>query len=114
MCKYKPNFNDFHLYGKSKSRYLVPLSFSIAYVPNEDEEENYHGYEYDAELNIRKTFEDVIIHEVHIITHIPWKAIRFFNKAYTSDIFLKNAFRHEMGLPDDVWPKAWMNLSHKK
>eukprot|EP00956_Cyclotella_meneghiniana_P034746 scaffold107994_cov70-Cyclotella_meneghiniana.AAC.1 len=81
---------------------------------DEDEEENYHGYEYDAELNIRKTFEDVIIHEVHIITHIPWKAIRFFNKAYTSDIFLKNAFRHEMGLPDDVWPKAWMNLSHKK
>lgn len=81
---------------------------------DDDAEENYHHYEYDAELRVRKTFEDVIIHEVHIVTNIPWKAIRFFNKPYTSDVFLKNAFRHEMGLPDDVWPKAWMNLSHKK
>jgi hypothetical protein len=73
-------------------------------------DEDFHEFEYDAELNIRKSFEDVIIHETHIITHIPWKAIRFFNRPYTSDVFLKQAFRHEMGLPDGVWPKAWMNL----
>lgn len=79
------------------------------YVDLKDDE-YFHEFEYDAELNIRKTFEDVIIHETHIITHIPWKAIRFFNKPYTSDVFLKQAFRHEMGLPDGVWPKAWMNL----
>ncbi|KAL3799289.1 hypothetical protein HJC23_013014 [Cyclotella cryptica] len=77
------------------------------------EDEFYHEYEYDAELNVRKTFEDVIIHERHVITHIPWKAIRFFNKPYTSDIFLKKAFRHEMDLPDGLWPEAWMNLATK-
>jgi hypothetical protein len=75
-----------------------------------DNDQHYHDYEYDAELNIRKTFEDVIIHERHIITHIPWKAIRFFNRPYTSDVFLKQAFRHEMGLPEGLWPESWMNL----
>ncbi|KAL3771033.1 hypothetical protein ACHAWO_013211 [Cyclotella atomus] len=79
-----------------------------------EEDQDLHEFEYDAELNIRKTFEDVIIHETHVITHIPWKAIRFFNRPYTSDVFLKQAFRHEMGLPDGVWPKAWMNLPRKE
>jgi hypothetical protein len=75
-----------------------------------EDDDDLHEFEYDAELNIRKTFEDVIIHETHIVTQIPWKAIRFFNRPYTSDVFLRQAFRHEMGLPDGVWPKAWMNL----
>ena len=83
------------------------------YESSEDDE-NYHEYEYDAELSIRKTFEDVIIHETHIITNIPWKAIRFYNRPYTSDVFLKQAFRHAMGLPHDLWPEAWINMPRKE
>lgn len=87
---------------------------NIQDLDDQVDEEQYHEYAYDAELNVRKTFEDVIIHETHVVTHIPWKAIRFFNKPYTDDVFLKKAFRHEMALPEGVWPEAWLNLPRKE
>jgi hypothetical protein len=45
--------------------------------------------------------------ELHIVTHIPRPAIRFSDKAGTTDQHLKNAFRHEIGLPEDLIPAAW-------
>ena len=44
--------------------------------------------------------------ETHIVTHVPRAAIRFSDKAGTTDQHLKNAFRHEIGLPDDLVPFA--------
>lgn len=40
--------------------------------------------------------------EIHIVTHIPRAAIRFSDKTGTTDQHLKNAFRHEIGLPEDL------------
>lgn len=45
------------------------------------------------------------------ITDVPRQAIRFFDKPYSSDLFLRSAFRHEIALPDSMVPAAWRDLS---
>lgn len=83
----------------------------------EDEEEGGHKYRYTIQLTVQKMnqFEGAdVIEERHVITDVPWVAIEFVDKHYTSDVFLKNAFRHEMKLPDEIFPKAWMNLIPKE
>ena len=47
------------------------------------------------------------ITEIHEITNVPRSQITFVNSPYTSDVFLKNVFRHEMMLPDTIFPEAW-------
>lgn len=46
----------------------------------------------------------------HLEEHLPREAIRFVDKPYTSDMFLLNAFRHDMRIPDDMFPRAWRNV----
>ncbi|CAB9497784.1 Guanylate cyclase [Seminavis robusta] len=36
-------------------------------------------------------------------------AISFFNKPYTTDLFLPNTFRKDIGIPDDMFPSLWKN-----
>jgi hypothetical protein len=45
------------------------------------------------------------------LTDIPRMAIRFTDRPYTSDMFLKLAFRHPIGIPDHLFPTTWMNFS---
>jgi len=45
------------------------------------------------------------------LTDIPRMAIRFTDRPYTSDMFLKQAFRHHIGIPDEIFPDAWKNFS---
>ena len=44
------------------------------------------------------------------LTGMPRTAIQFGNKLYSNDIFLPNSFRHEIVVPDDIWPESWKNL----
>lgn len=44
---------------------------------------------------------------LHIVTHIPRQAIRFSDKAGTTDQYLARTFRKEIGLGDDMFPAAW-------
>lgn len=48
--------------------------------------------------------------EKHIMTGIPRDAIEIRDKMYTKDEYMPNSFRHEMMMPDDIFPDAWMNL----
>jgi len=86
---------------------------------DDDEEEeaeggSTHKYLYTVELDVQKQFGDVdVINERHEIELVPRKAIEFSNMHYTSDVFLKNSFRHEMKLPDEIFPKAWMREEQK-
>ena len=48
------------------------------------------------------------ISDVHIVTHVPRKAIRFSDKIYSSDQHLEGAFRHEIGFAD--YPEQWLDL----
>jgi hypothetical protein len=38
---------------------------------------------------------------------VPREAIRFFDRPYTKDLHLRSAFRHEIGIPEDMIPEAW-------
>jgi hypothetical protein len=40
---------------------------------------------------------------------VPRKSIHFFNRPGTTDIHLSNAFRHPIGIPDDLLPDGWRN-----
>ena len=44
------------------------------------------------------------------ITHMPRTAIQITDKMYTTDIHLKNAFRHPIGIPDEIFPSKWINI----
>ena len=38
--------------------------------------------------------------QMHVVTGVPRAAIRFTDRAYSTDQHLENAFRHEIGLPE--------------
>ena len=46
----------------------------------------------------------------HRVTQVPRWAIHMEFKTYASDQHLPNAFRHEIGIPNDIFPKSWMDL----
>lgn len=50
--------------------------------------------------------------EKHLkLTDIPAMAIRFTDRPYTSDMFLEQAFRHSIMIPNELFPDQWMNFS---
>jgi hypothetical protein len=86
----------------------------ISFDDEKPEDNDGHPYLYTIEVNnVKKQQGKLSIRENHVITHVPYEAIEFVNEKYTSDMFLKSAFRHEMALPDGLWPEAWMNLATK-
>lgn len=48
--------------------------------------------------------------ENHLLANVPGWAIEVRDKLYTKDEFVKNSFRHEMMMPDEIFPKSWKNL----
>jgi len=78
---------------------------------NEEQEQEYY---YTVVIRNRyglKTQERIPVGHMHVVTHVPRQAIRFTDKIYTTDQHLPNAFRHEIGLGDDVFPSQWMDLA---
>lgn len=67
---------------------------------------------YTAEILNRNPVEEdnVPDGQTHIVTHIPRTAIVVTNKKYSSDQHLPNAFRHEIGLSDEIFPQQWIDL----
>lgn len=41
--------------------------------------------------------------------NIPREGIRFFDKPYTSNIHWSSSFRHDMKVPEELFPVAWRN-----
>jgi hypothetical protein len=46
-----------------------------------------------------------------VVEDMPREAFVFQDRPYTSDMFLTNAFRHDIRIPDDIFPDAWKNMS---
>jgi hypothetical protein len=44
----------------------------------------------------------------HISRGVRYDGILILDKPYTHDVFLEQAFRHEIGVPRDFYPKAWL------
>jgi hypothetical protein len=41
------------------------------------------------------------------VRNLPLKALELVDRPYTTDTFLKSAFRHEIGVPNDMYPEIW-------
>mmetsp|Transcript_6380 Transcript_6380/g.7154 ORF Transcript_6380/g.7154 Transcript_6380/m.7154 type:complete len:618 (-) Transcript_6380:68-1921(-) len=55
--------------------------------------------------------EDIIPKgQMHVVSSVPRGAIRFTDKMYSTDQHLTNAFRHEIGIPNEIFPEAWKDL----
>jgi hypothetical protein len=52
--------------------------------------------------------------EILVIDEVPRSAIRFFDVPHTTDLLLHGAFRHHIGLPDELIQDAWRNLPKEK
>ena len=48
------------------------------------------------------------------VTYIPSNAITLIDKPYTTDMHLHNSFRHEMGVPETLFPHNWMTKDPKE
>jgi len=46
----------------------------------------------------------------YIVKNVPRKALSFYQRNYQSDLFIKGVFRHEMMIPDEIFPDAWKNI----
>ena len=67
---------------------------------------------YTVELRVPVYDENmVIVDDIFVeVKDVPRWAILFVNSQYSSDTYLPNAFRHEMMIPDEIFPSSWMNL----
>jgi len=54
-----------------------------------------------------ETFEKVIAFNV------PREAIIFVDQLYSTDHYLESAFRHTIGIPDELWPSEWKDRRKK-
>jgi SET domain len=55
--------------------------------------------------NPKKDYDDN-----YLLQQVPRMAIVFADAPYSTDMFLRNAFRHEIGIPDSIFPEVWKNL----
>jgi hypothetical protein len=49
-----------------------------------------------------------------LVKDVPREAFQFVNRPYTSDMLLPNAFRHDIRIPDEIFPERWKNLKHQR
>jgi SET domain len=45
------------------------------------------------------------------LVDVPRQAFTYYDRPYTIDLFLSNAFRHDIRIPDHMFPQAWRNLN---
>lgn len=66
-------------------------------------------YWYDAKMEPSKFHSQTEIDGESLVTDIPRYAIRFVVGEYCSDLHFPFAFRHEIGVPDDLYPGIWLD-----
>ena len=71
-------------------------------------------YWYDAKMGDSDHFPKEEASDDDVVNNIPRSAIKFVVDEYCSDIHLKNAFRHEMHVPDGIYPDLWLGLVEPK
>jgi hypothetical protein len=47
----------------------------------------------------------------HVVKNVPRHAIRLDDKRQSSDQNMVGAFRHEIHIPDEIFPNAWKDLA---
>eukprot|EP00977_Amphora_coffeiformis_P010181 scaffold2363_cov159-Amphora_coffeaeformis.AAC.43 len=48
------------------------------------------------------------------VSRVPLIALEFRDRKYTTNLHLRSAFRHEIGLPDNLFPDSWKDMKSSK
>ena len=87
--------------------------------------EGFHTNEKNEELEIHRIIarrfkkQDGFVYEIEVIgsddqvklvKDVPRSQMSFFHKPYKADNFREGSFRHEMMIPDEMFPSAWRNM----
>lgn len=62
-------------------------------------------FTYDVELP-----NEIVDEEPKRLTGVPRGVFKFVDRPYTTDNHLENAFRHELMIPNDLFPDNWKNI----
>mmetsp|Transcript_30722 Transcript_30722/g.66428 ORF Transcript_30722/g.66428 Transcript_30722/m.66428 type:complete len:642 (+) Transcript_30722:93-2018(+) len=65
------------------------------------------SYVYTVELAIQTHGKDPV---PNTVVGVPRKALSFTHTEYQSDSLIQGVFRHEMMIPDEIFPNAWKNI----
>jgi SET domain len=84
--------------GRSQSISPVEVLYSVRVSSTEEDDED----------------DDEDSGDTSYYVSVPREAIVYFDRPYTSDLFLRNAFRHEIQLPDEMVPLEWRDLASQK
>lgn len=71
-------------------------------------------YWYDAKMEPSEFHGQSKVDPDGLVTDIPRYAIRFVVGEYCSDLHFPYAFRHEIGVPDDLYPDIWLDGLYKE
>jgi SET domain len=81
-------------------------------VSKDDDDEEEDGtetdspsYVYQVELDVNVDGKETKV----VVDNVPDTGIFLVDRAYSQDWHLPNVFRHEIMIPDDVMPPAWLN-----
>jgi len=66
-------------------------------------------YWYDATMERSEFHQESVVNDDYLVTDIPRYAIRFIVGEYCSDLHFQFGFRHEIGVPHDLYPDVWLN-----
>ena len=62
-------------------------------------------YKYEVEMDIQIENKPYTI----VVENVPAEGIFLYEKAFAADWHLPNSFRHEIMIPDDIFPEIWKN-----
>ncbi|KAL9190120.1 hypothetical protein ACHAXT_007331 [Thalassiosira profunda] len=65
------------------------------------------SHKYTVELNVGEDGEPSV---PYVVVDVPRKALAFYQNSYASEVHIEGAFRHEMMIPDAMFPEAWKNV----
>ncbi|KAL7492322.1 hypothetical protein ACHAWT_001474 [Skeletonema menzelii] len=90
--------DGFHTDARNGERKIHRIRARRPYQKNQDD-----GFVYDLEVIGSGN-------QVKRVNGATRSQMHFFHKPYEADIFRKGSFRHEMMIPDEMFPSAWRNL----
>lgn len=87
----------------------APIFFRCELLRRNQKEDG--TYCYTAEVWYRDEAENNMEEvNIGILLDAPRDAFSYYDQPYTTDTFIEGAFRHDMRIPDELFPDAWKNL----
>jgi SET domain len=65
---------------------------------------------YTVVVTLQESSDGITEPVTSLVEDVPRSALSFVDKRYKSDLSIRTAFRHEIHIPDDIFPEMWKDL----